>query len=107
MTGDEKQAFANEAEKALDHELVQKVIDESMENLSNYGIAMDNKLVRRGFLKVAMYTATVARALAMGIDPEELRMTPLESNQSILEQTRRVSERGIPVVVVVDEGVDP
>ena len=55
MTTDEKQAFANEAEKALSHPLVIEVIDELAFNLTN-GSHRDG-LVRYGIKKVAMYKA--------------------------------------------------
>ena len=60
---------ANEAERVLEHELVKDVMEEfagnmkfSLSGLPAYGLA-----------KVVCYAAQVARAQALGIDPDELR----------------------------------
>jgi hypothetical protein len=96
MTPDEKQEFANEAEKALDHPLVQEVIEELFFNLNinNAG------LPRMGIMKVGMYVATVARAHALGIDPDELRMTDEESDDFQLSLIQAMIGAGKPVVVI-------
>lgn len=74
MTGEEKQAHADEAEKAWDEPMVQEVLTE---------FAWNNKLQREGFteygfLKIVSTVAQCARAQALGIPTEALRITPEE-----------------------------
>ena len=99
MTSDEKQAFANEAEKALDHPLVRDVIEEFADNM---GFALEG-LPFYGIMKVAMYTATVARAQALGIDPDELRHTPEEADAAMLRKMHAAVDAGVPTMVVVTD----
>ena len=102
MTTDEKQAFANEAEKALSHPLVIEVIDELAFNLTN-GSHRDG-LVRYGIKKVAMYVATVARAHALGIDPDTLRTTDDEDTEFQRELLTAALGSGQPIIVVDTTG---
>lgn len=95
----DRQAFANEAEKALDHPLVASVIDEL---LSNLGVSRESDEFY-GIAKVAMYVATVARAQALGIDPDELRMTADEADVALREHAEHLAALGVPVSVVADE----
>lgn len=99
MTGDEKQAFANEAEKALEHPLVEEVIDELLFNLRLRG--QQSSLPRYGIKKVAMYVATVARAQALGIDPDTLRMTNDESDEVQMRLVEAALGAGKPVIAVI------
>lgn len=101
MTSNEKQAFANEAEKALDHALVKDVIEEQLGNLGR----TDDGLARYGLTKIAMYTASVARAQALGIDPDDLRHTPEEANASLLRTARAFVAAGKPALRVDETGV--
>lgn len=101
MTGDEKQAFANEAEKALSHKLVEDVVDEA---LTNHG-GDKSSLLYYSLMKVAMYTATVARAQALGIDVDELRSTREEATEGMLRQARAFVAAGKPVLRVDESGV--
>lgn len=72
MTPAEKQAFADEASKAADHPIVQNILDEARDNLSrNHKVSAD--IVEWQVAKVANVVAQVARAQALGIDPDELR----------------------------------
>jgi hypothetical protein len=97
---DWKQQHANEAEKALDHALVKNVIEEQMQNLGT-----DNALVRYGLTKIAMYAASVARAQALGIDPDELRHTPEEARASLQARARAAVGAGVPTLLVDERGV--
>lgn len=97
MDSAEKQAFADEAEKALDHELVQKVM---LEFADNMGFAFEG-LPKIGLLKIAMYVATVARAQALGIDPDELRHTPQEGFDAQMRIAEAFTRAGKPVTIVV------
>lgn len=76
MNTAEKDAFANEAEQALKHELVTEAVDELVFTLRR-GDHREG-LVRYGIRKIAMYVATIARAHALGIDPDVLRITDKE-----------------------------
>lgn len=91
---DWKQQHANDAEKALDHDLVKDVIAEQMRNLGT-----DSKLVEYGLHKIAMYTASVARAQALGFDPDLLRMSAEEANAAQLELAKAAVASGKPVWV--------
>ncbi len=101
MNAIEKQAFADEAEKALDHALVRSVIREFADNM---GFELEG-LPKYGIMKVAMYVATVARAQALGIDPDELRQTPQEATAATIDRMLTMMQAGVPIVVVdaVDE----
>lgn len=80
MNIDEKQQFANDAEQAIIHPLVQDVIDELLLNLNS----PRDTLVSYGIHKVANTVAQVARAQALGIDPEILHVTPDEANDLMM-----------------------
>ena len=97
MTSDEKQAFANEAERALAHPLVRDVIEEFADNM---GFDLEG-LPKYGMMKVAMYAATVARAQALGIDPNDLRHTPEEGDAAMARKMRAAVDAGVPTVAVV------
>ncbi len=99
MTTDWKQDFANEAEQAVLHDLSQETIDELLVNLK-----LDrNGLPYYGILKVCNIVAQVARAQALGIDPETLRMTSEESVAAFRNRMAVFVNAGLPVVgVVVD-----
>lgn len=71
MNSVQKNDHANKSDKALKHPLVIDVIDELIDNLGKKG----DPLVKYGITKVAMYAAQVARAQALGIDPDDLRST--------------------------------
>lgn len=98
MNADWKQEHANASDKALTHEMVTGVIDELMDNIrSNYGDRAASALTRYGISKVAMYAAQVARAQALGFDPNLLRMTPEEANSDQLRIAAEAALAGVPV----------
>jgi hypothetical protein len=92
---DWKQQHANDAEKALDYDLVKDVIAEQMGNLGT-----DDKLVRYGLTKIAMYSASVARAQALGFDPDLLRLSAEEANDEQLKLAIAAVKSGKPVWVI-------
>ncbi len=92
---DWKRVHADEAEKALEHELVKDVIDEQMFNLGT-----NDDWVRYGFMKVAHYAASVARAQALGIDPDLLRLSPEEANSEVLRLAAEAVVDGIPTHLI-------
>jgi hypothetical protein len=76
---------ATAAEKALDHELVKKVIKEQYGNITqNFG-AEPEGLIHYGLLKIARYAAQVARAEAEGFDPDLLRVSPERATEMQME----------------------
>lgn len=98
---DWKQAHADEAEKALATPLVQGVIQEQLANLGRE----DDSLARYGLMKVATYAAQVARAQALGFDPELLRLNADEADAAMLAKARMAVAAGKPVWLIDDEGV--
>lgn len=96
---DWKDAHANAASNSIEHPLVEQVIEEFMDNI---GLA-DSGLPAYGIRKVALYAAQVARAHALGFDPELLRATPEESTSHQLDMAARAVLEGIPVHMI-EEG---
>lgn len=92
---DWKQHHADEAEKAVIHDLVAGVIDEQMDNLNR-----SDPLARYGLMKIAHYAATVARAQALGFDPELLKVTASEAESEQLRVAAEATLRGIPVYML-------
>lgn len=101
-TGDWKIAHANAASASIKHELVEGVIEEFMRNI---GLA-DEGLPAYGIRKVALYAAQVARAHALGFDPNMLRMTRDEANSHQLDIAARAVFEGVPVHLL-DLGTEP
>jgi RecA/RadA recombinase len=100
-----KQDHANAAEHAFRHPLVETVIEEYLDNLwHNFAVPKDDAFVRYGLKKCMGTMAQVARAEAINIDPDTLRLgaTAISEHQlAIIEEAER---SGVPVIVVVDEG---
>lgn len=101
-TTDWKDAHANAASASIKHELVEGVIAEYLDNL---GIA-DKGLPAYGIRKVAHYAAMVARADALGFDPNLLRMTNDEATSHQLDLAMRAVIAGVPVHML-DVGTEP
>lgn len=93
---DWKQCHANESEKAVDHEMVAYVRGELAENLGVTGQA----LPEYGIRKVALYAAQVARAQALGFDPELLRLSDEEADEHALRLAQIAVEAGKPVWLI-------
>jgi len=101
MTSDWKQDFANDAEKAFDHPIVKETLDEFIDNMRhNRGVDLSKGLPSVGLNKVKMAVALVARAQALGIDPDLLRLSNDEASAEIIAMAKRVHEKGVPVFVV-------
>lgn len=98
--GDWKTDHANEAWKAVEHPIVAYVMEEFADNM---GFALDG-LPAYGLRKVALYAAQVARAQALGIDPEDLRSTPGEANERMRDLAALFEEQCKPVIVIRPEG---
>lgn len=102
MTPDERQAFANEAEKAMIHPEVE---DAMREFAFNMRFEFDG-LPRFGLMKIAQRAAMVARAQALGVDIEELRPSPAEANSEMLRRAAEAAFRGIPTEIIDPEESD-
>ncbi len=92
-TKDWKQTYADAADATLAHPIVDRCMAELRMNL---GVS-DDGLPAYGIAKVAAYAAQVARAQALGVDPELLRVTSEEANSLTLELAAEASLAGIPV----------
>lgn len=90
-----KQDFANEAEKAYLHPIAQDVIDEFLGN-----IGRSDAIVRYGIGKVCGYVAQIARAQALGLDPEVLRLSDEEAVEHMARVMQIALDAGKPVIVV-------
>lgn len=93
MTKDWKNEHANAASASIRHELVEEVISEFMANIG----VVDTGLPAYGIRKVALYAAQVARADALGFDPNLLRMTAGEVESHQLDLAARAVLAGVPV----------
>ena len=104
MAEDWKRKHANDAEKALDHEIVKRALEEFEDNLRHNPAvaakAFDSALFRYGFRKCLSYAVSVARAEALGVEPEALRMSPEEVTERQMELAKMAVEAGKPVWVV-------
>jgi len=96
MSTDWKNDHANAANASIEHELVEGVIEEFMDNI---GLA-DKGLPAYGIRKVARYAAMVARAHALGFDPNLLRMSNSEATSHQLDLAARAVALGIPVHMI-------
>lgn len=97
---DWKQQLADHADRAIQHPLVTDVVDELMRNLGT-----GSPLVEYGIRKVAHYAATVARAQALGIDPDDLRLAPGEAHRAMQRQARAAVSAGLPTTLIDDSGI--
>jgi hypothetical protein len=81
---------------AINHELVEFVRQELADNLGVRGQA----LPEYGIAKVAQYAAQVARAQALGFDPDLLRMSDEECDAAMLRLAQEAVAAGQPVWVL-------
>lgn len=93
---DWKQHHANEADRVLAHPLVEQVMAEFADNM---GFELSG-LPKYGLAKVAHYAAMVARAQALGFDPELLRLTPGEATSEQLRLAAEAALLGVPVHMI-------
>ena len=99
---DWKNDHANEASKAVKHPICQAVIEELIDNL---GVSHKG-LPAYGIRKVALYAAQVARAQALGFDPDLLRVNAAEANDEQRKFLAAFERGGVPVVVVRVKGAE-
>lgn len=89
--------YSNIAAKAYDHPLVKGVLDE---------FALNNRLEREGLVeyglaKIVNAVGQVSIAIAMGIDPDELRATPEEQAAEMMRRLERLADAGVPTTLIV------
>ena len=95
---DWKRKHANDSEMAVSHPLVKAVIAEQLRNLRRE----DDLLADYGLHKIAFVTAQVARAYALGFNPDLLRLSAGEANSQLLQLAAEAVYRGVPTIVVDD-----
>lgn len=100
---DWRRHHANEAEKALDVDIVQSVLDEFAGNM---GFKRDG-LPEYGLSKIVSYVAQVARAQALGFDPRLLVLSDEDADAQLLDMARRATEAGTPVWVLNASDQEP
>lgn len=71
MTPADRQAYADAADAAIDHPIVVAEIDRLLDNLG----WPKGSIVEMGLAKLAATAAQVARAHALDVDPDGLRMS--------------------------------
>jgi hypothetical protein len=98
---DWKREHANQAEQALHHDLVQNALSEFADNM---GFKREG-LPEYGLTKIVSYAAQVARAHALGFDPDLLRLTDEEADAQALAKARIAVAAGKPVLRIDDHGV--
>lgn len=91
MTSDWKEHHANEAGKAWTHPMVERVMQEYADNM---GFDAKVGLPAYGMMKIAMYAAQVARAQALGFDPELLRLTAAHRSGRVTQASVKKSLAG-------------
>lgn len=99
-----KEQHANQANEVFKHELVMGVIEEFTDNcVRNFAVPKDDALFRYGLKKCMGYAAQVARAQALGIDPDALRMDGVEVTEAQLRLIEMAYGAGKPVFFVTDD----
>lgn len=96
VMADWKKKHADDAEAVFDNESVQMVMDEFADNM---GFKLEG-LPKYGMHKVVSYVAQVARAQALGFDPELLRHTAEEADVAGLALARTAVAKGVPTWVI-------
>lgn len=94
--------YAAIGDRAVAHPIVKRVMEELYDNL---GIDMTG-LPRYGIHKVVSYAAQVGAAIADGLDPEVLRMSPAEATAAWTRILGAALDAGVPVTTVSVEGGD-
>ena len=98
---DWKKQHANDSEKAVFHDLTQRAIEEflfnTVQNPMNHAEESDEARYRMALNKVATHAAQVARAQALGFDPELLRLSPEEAGAHMWRMAAEAVGRGVPV----------
>lgn len=94
-----RQEFANETEKAIFHPITERAIEELLFNLNKDQSSMEYY----GIIKLCNTVGQVARAQALGIDPEILRMSDAEAQEAMLQMVNVFAANGGKVIVVAED----
>lgn len=98
---DWKQKHADDSEEGvLNHPLVVRQMESFARNM---GFELEG-LPRMGLLQIVSVSAQVARAHALGFDPELLRLAPHEADEQNLAIARKLVEQGKPVLRIDSDG---
>lgn len=96
MSDDWREIHMGASGRALQHPLVRDVMDEYADNMG-----FDQKgLPWYGLSKVARYVAAVARAEALGFDPDLLRLSRDEANSAQMTLAAELVLRGVPTFIM-------
>jgi len=98
---DWKQQHADAADAVFDAAMVRDVMEEFAANM---GFQLDG-LPGYGLHKVVSYAAQVARAQALGFDPELLRLSDDEADAATLAVARAMVAAGKPVLRLDESGI--
>ncbi len=99
-----KQHHADEAEKGFEQPLVKSVVEEFVGNvLRNYNVDLGKGLGAYGLHKCMAVAMQIARAEALGFDPELLRLNDAEVDEAQLKLARMAVESGKPIWAILDE----
>jgi hypothetical protein len=93
---DWKRHHANDSTEAVQHEIVQRVMEEYADNM---GFTLDG-LPAYGLRKVALYAAQVARAQALGFDPNLLRLSEDEAASGQWALAASLVLAGVPTFTI-------
>lgn len=98
---DWKLHHANESEKAFQQPLVKSCVDEFVENMrANVGVDISEGLPSYGLHKCMSAAMQVARAEALGFDPELLRLSSAEATEQQLKLAETAAKLGKPVWII-------
>jgi hypothetical protein len=99
-----KQDHANASEHAFRHPLVESVIEEYLDNLyHNFAVPRGDAFVRYGLKKCMGTMAQVARAEALNIDPDLLRVDADAISDHMLAIIEAAESAGKPIFVIVED----
>ena len=91
---------ASESGKALETPLVRDVIKEQYGNITQKHGAEPDGLLGYGLAKIAATAAQVARAHALGFDPDLLRVSPAGAHEQQMEMMARALASDTEVIVI-------
>jgi hypothetical protein len=100
MTPEERNTYADAADAAMVHPLVQDVIDEYAGNMEHVLAPGERSVWRYGLMKCLNAATQVARAQALGIDPYALVMSAQEQTAQMERMVEMAHEAGIPVIEI-------
>lgn len=103
LTPDLHQQILDAADQACEHELVSDVQAELLDNLKLTG----QSLPTYGVLKVAHYAAQVGAAVALGIEPDDLRQQTGMGEPGCCVLAADEPDQGCTIVINLGAQLDP